>query len=180
MDSAMRERLHFLLLNIGLFIPMGWGAPSGELLLTRHSVQIVPDVSGEVIDVPIQPNVPIKANDVLFRIDPAPFKAQVDALDAQLKFAELRREQFTTLQRGDAGLHPCDVRGAPCIVLIPGVISARTSVHGTSTAHRAPRTSHCLHSIVNHCTSTRRLATESVPAGSSQPRPTTSMRLGST
>ncbi|HEX2842885.1 HlyD family secretion protein [Hyphomicrobium sp.] len=95
--------LVFVLLNIGLFIPMGWGAPSGPLLLTRHSVQIVPDVAGEVIDVPIQPNVAIKANDVLFRIDPAPFKAQVDALDAQLKFAELRREQFTTLQRGDAG-----------------------------------------------------------------------------
>ncbi len=95
--------LVFLLLNIGLFIPMGWGAPSGPLLLTRHSVQIVPDVAGEVIDVPIEPNVPIKANDVLFRIDPTPFKAQVDALDAQLKFAELRREQFTTLQRGDAG-----------------------------------------------------------------------------
>ena len=95
--------LVFLLLNIGLFIPMGWGAPSGPLLLTRHSVQIVPDVAGEVIDVPVQPNVPIKANDVLFRIDPTPFKAQVDALEAQLKFAQLRREQFTTLQRGDAG-----------------------------------------------------------------------------
>jgi multidrug resistance efflux pump len=95
--------LVFLLLNIGLFIPMGWGAPSGPLLLTRHSVQIVPDVSGEVVDVAVEPNVPIKANDVLFRIDPTPFKAQVDALDAQLKFAELRREQFTTLQRGDAG-----------------------------------------------------------------------------
>ncbi len=95
--------LVFLLLNIGLFIPMGWGAPSGPLLLTRHSVQIVPDVAGQVIDVPIEPNVPIKENDVLFRIDPTPFKAQVDALDAQLKFAELRREQFTTLQRGDAG-----------------------------------------------------------------------------
>lgn len=95
--------LVLVLLNIGLFIPMGWGAPSGPLLLTRHSVQIVPDVAGQVIDVPIEPNVPVKENDVLFRIDPTPFKAQVDALDAQLKFAELRREQFTTLQRGDAG-----------------------------------------------------------------------------
>jgi multidrug efflux pump subunit AcrA (membrane-fusion protein) len=57
-------------LTVGLFIPMGWGAPSGPLLVGRHSVQIVPDVSGEVLDVPVQPNVPLKADDVLFRIDP--------------------------------------------------------------------------------------------------------------
>jgi multidrug resistance efflux pump len=95
--------LVLVLLNIGLFIPMGWGAPSGPALVTRHSVQIVPDVAGEVIDVPVQPNVPLKANDVLFRIDPAPFQAQVDALDAQLKFSQLRLGQMTQLQRGDAG-----------------------------------------------------------------------------
>ena len=92
-----------LILNIGLFIPMGWGAPSGPLLVARHSVEIVPDVSGEVIDVPVTPNAPLKAGDVLFRIDPAPFQSQVDALQAQLSFSDLRREQMTTLQRGDAG-----------------------------------------------------------------------------
>ena len=36
-----------------------------------------------------------------------------------------------------------------------------------------------LHSTVNHCTSTRRFRSELGPAGSSQPRPTMSMRLGS-
>jgi RND family efflux transporter MFP subunit len=92
-----------LILNIGLFIPMGWGAPSGPLLVVRQSVQIVPDVAGEVIDVPVAPNTPLKAGDVLFRIDPVPFQSQVDALQAQLSFSELRHEQFTTLQRGDAG-----------------------------------------------------------------------------
>jgi RND family efflux transporter MFP subunit len=92
-----------LILNIGLFIPMGWGAPSGPVLVVRQSVQIVPDVAGEVIDVPVTANTPLKAGDVLFRIDPVPFQSQVDALQAQLGFAELRREQFTTLQRGDAG-----------------------------------------------------------------------------
>lgn len=92
-----------LILNIALFIPMGWGAPSGPLLVARHSVQIVPDVAGEVVDVPVQANRPIKAGDVLFRIDDTPFKAQVDALAAQLKFAELRREQMGQLQQRDAG-----------------------------------------------------------------------------
>lgn len=95
--------LVFVLLNIGLFIPMGWGAPSGPVLVVRNSVQIVPSVAGEVVEVPVTPNMPVKANDVLFRIDPTLYEAQVNALEAQLKFADLRREQFTQLQRGDAG-----------------------------------------------------------------------------
>lgn len=95
--------LVLLLLLVGLFIPMGWGAPSGPVVVGRHSVQVVPDVSGEVIEVPVTPNTPIKANDVLFRIDPVPFQAAVDALEAQLKFAELRFSQMTQLQRTDAG-----------------------------------------------------------------------------
>jgi hypothetical protein len=37
-----------LLLNLGLFIPMGWGAPQGPVLVVRNSVAIVPSVAGEV------------------------------------------------------------------------------------------------------------------------------------
>lgn len=92
-----------LLLLIGLFIPMGWGAPQGPTIVLRQSVQIVPNVAGQVIDVPVEPNKPIKANDVLFKIDPAPFEAQVNALDAQLKFQELRLSQMTQLLRADSG-----------------------------------------------------------------------------
>jgi multidrug resistance efflux pump len=90
-------------LLIGLFIPMGWGAPSGPALVLRNSVQIIPSVSGEVIDVPVQANVPVKAGDVLFRIDPTTYDSQVRAVQAQLKFAELRLAQFSELQRRDAG-----------------------------------------------------------------------------
>lgn len=92
----------FLLL-VGLFIPMGWGAPTGTALVIRQSVAIVPDVAGEVIDVPVTPNAPIRAGDVLFKIDPAPFQAQVDALDAQLKFEQLRLSQMTQLQQSNTG-----------------------------------------------------------------------------
>jgi multidrug resistance efflux pump len=92
-----------LLLNILLFIPMGWGAPQGPVLVVRNSVAIVPDVAGEVIDVPVSANVPLKAGDVLFRIDPTPFQSQVDALEAQLKFQDLRLSQMTQLQQRDAG-----------------------------------------------------------------------------
>jgi hypothetical protein len=45
-----------LLLSFGLFIPMGWGAPQGVALVVRNSVSIVPNVAGEVIDVPVEGN----------------------------------------------------------------------------------------------------------------------------
>jgi RND family efflux transporter MFP subunit len=92
-----------LLLNIGLFIPMGWGAPSGPALVMRNSVQIVPNVAGEVIDVPVTANTPLKAEDILFRIDPAPFEAQVNAIAAQLDLAKTRLGEATTLAEKQAG-----------------------------------------------------------------------------
>src|SRR5262245_26182796 len=92
-----------LLLMFGLFIPMGWGAPQGPALVVRSSVAIVPDVAGEVTEVPVTANQPLKAGDVLFKIDPTPYKSQVDALEAQLKFEELRLSQMTQLQQSDTG-----------------------------------------------------------------------------
>ncbi|MEI3855478.1 MULTISPECIES: HlyD family secretion protein [Ensifer] len=92
----------FLLLLVGLFIPMNWGAPQGKALVVRNSVAIVPDVAGEVLDVPVAANSPLKAGDVLFRIDPVPYKAKVDALQAQLSLQELRLSQMTKLQSRDA------------------------------------------------------------------------------
>jgi RND family efflux transporter MFP subunit len=92
-----------LLLAIGLFIPMNWGAPQGAVLVVRNSVAIVPDVAGEVVDVPVVANAPLKAGDVLFKIDPVPYQSQVDALDAQYKLEQLRLSQMTQLQQTAAG-----------------------------------------------------------------------------
>ncbi len=95
--------LVLLLLLVGLFIPMGWGAPQGDVGVVRNSVQIVPEVSGEVTEVAVQANMPLKAGDVLFRIDPTPYQATVDALAAQLRFQELRLSQMAQLQQRDSG-----------------------------------------------------------------------------
>src|SRR6185503_17476752 len=86
-----------------LCIPMGWGAPQGAALVVRNSVQIVPNVAGEVTEVPVEPNKALKAGDVLFKIDPVPYQAQVDAVGAQLKFEQLRLSQMTQLQLSDSG-----------------------------------------------------------------------------
>lgn len=92
-----------VLVLFGLLVPMGWGAPQGSALVIRHSVAIVPDVAGEVIDVPVAANVPLKAGDVLFRIDPAPYDAQVKAIQAQSTLADQRLAQMTQLFERSAG-----------------------------------------------------------------------------
>src|SRR5215471_8926328 len=67
-----------LLLNIG--------APSShDVRVINYSVQIVPRVTGRVIEVPVEPNRPIKKGDVLFKIDPVPFKLKVDAARANVE-----------------------------------------------------------------------------------------------
>jgi RND family efflux transporter MFP subunit len=92
-----------LILNLGLFIPMGWGAPQGPAIVVRNSVQIVSNVAGEVAEVPAQANKPLKAGDVLFAIDPTPYRATVEALQAQLTFSELRLSEYTQLLQRDSG-----------------------------------------------------------------------------
>jgi multidrug resistance efflux pump len=60
-------------------------------------VQIVPQVRGTVIEVPVEANQPLKKGDVLFRIDPQPYQIEVDRLRASLagknsKFAQLAEQ----------------------------------------------------------------------------------------
>ena len=92
-----------LLTLFGLLIPMGWGAPQGSAIVVRNAVSIVPDVAGEVTDVPVVANTPLKAGDVLFKIDPTPYAAQVKSIEAQLKLSKTRLGQMTQLFERDSG-----------------------------------------------------------------------------
>lgn len=60
-------------------------------------VQIVPNVRGTVIEVPIEANKQVKKGEVLFKIDPQPYQIEVDRLRALLaskntKFAQLSEQ----------------------------------------------------------------------------------------
>ncbi|MGF6770658.1 multidrug resistance efflux pump [Paraburkholderia sp. GAS199] len=64
-------------------------APSSEdVRVIRYVVQVVPQVRGRVIEVPVTGNTPVHKGDVLFKIDPTPFALQVKALEAQLVNAQ--------------------------------------------------------------------------------------------
>jgi len=43
-------------------------------------------VAGEVTEVPITANTPLKSGDVLFKIDPTPYDAQVKAIEAHSNY----------------------------------------------------------------------------------------------
>lgn len=85
------------------FVPMDFGAPSGPVLVLKNSVQISPNVAGPVVEVPVQSGRMVEENEVLFKIDPVPYQADVDALEAQLNLARLRLEQTTYLAEKEAG-----------------------------------------------------------------------------
>ncbi len=73
----------------GLLVAMNLYQPySKDLRIYRYVIQIVPRVTGRVIDVPVQRDVPVKKGDVLFKIDPRPFEYRVEKLKAALAEAE--------------------------------------------------------------------------------------------
>jgi multidrug resistance efflux pump len=60
--------------------------------VTGRVVEVTPNVTGQIIAIPVKPNVPVKANEVLFQIDPAPFQFKVTQLQASLAAAQQQAE----------------------------------------------------------------------------------------
>ena len=92
-----------VLLFVVLFIPMQWGAPAGSARILTYTVQIIPNVAGPVLEVPVEANRPIKKGDVLFTIDPTTYEAALEATQAQLDFQEVRLQQYEKLASTSAG-----------------------------------------------------------------------------
>jgi multidrug resistance efflux pump len=44
--------------------------PSGRVTVTGRVVEVTPNVTGQIVAIPVKPNVPVKSNVVLFQIDP--------------------------------------------------------------------------------------------------------------
>src|SRR5688572_9865084 len=63
-------------------------APSAlDVQVVKYVVQVIPRVTGRVIEVPVEPNRLVRKGDVLFRIDPRPFQYEVDRMEAMLASA---------------------------------------------------------------------------------------------
>jgi len=108
-----------------LILFMNIVAPSShDVRAMNYVIPIVPRVTGQVTEVPIEPNRPIKKGDVLFKMDQVPFEAAAKAAEATLRglkdqlnnaaakkaaltpridLAKKRVEQFTQLAATGAG-----------------------------------------------------------------------------
>ena len=73
-----------LLISMNLFQPY-----SKDVRVYQKVIQIVPRVTGRVVEVPLEANVAVKQGDVLFRIDPEPFQYEVDRLTADLRLKKI-------------------------------------------------------------------------------------------
>jgi len=84
--------LWVVLLLVVLFLPMQWGAPTGAVTVYQTVVEIVPNVSGEVVEIPVEGLEALKQGDVLFRIDPRPFEYALAGAQAGLAEAQANRK----------------------------------------------------------------------------------------
>jgi len=73
---------------------------SSDVRAQNYVIPIVPRVTGQVTEVPIEPNRPIKKGDVLFKMDAVPFQAAVKAAEATLAQNKTKLVTAEATERG--------------------------------------------------------------------------------
>lgn len=72
---------------------------SSDVRAINYVVQVVPRVTGRVIEVPVEANRPLRKGEVLFRIDPVPYQQQLAALEAKLPEMSAKVDSADAYQR---------------------------------------------------------------------------------
>jgi multidrug resistance efflux pump len=84
-----------------LILALNVVAPSSnDIRVVKYVVQVVPQVRGRVLEVPVQPNRPVKKGELLFRIDPTPYEIELSAAKAKLAADESRLAQASAALAG--------------------------------------------------------------------------------
>jgi len=88
----------------GLILVMNYNHPYSEISRQYFiTTPIVPNVNGQVIEVPVKGNQMLEKGDVLFRLDPVPFQNTVNSLKARVQGAKLEFERSEKLYKAKAG-----------------------------------------------------------------------------
>lgn len=81
---------------------------SSDVRVVNYVLQVVPRVSGQVLEVPVEGNVLVKKGDILLKLDPTPFQFKVRQLEAQLSDARgtnrTRQAELHSAQQNTAAL----------------------------------------------------------------------------
>ena len=91
-----------LLAAVGLYFWLTSGATvsTDNAAVKQDIVSVSAQVNGPVIDVAIRNGVQVKRGDLLFRIDPAPYRVALEQAEAQLAAARLQTSQLRTQAAG--------------------------------------------------------------------------------
>src|SRR5262245_53495052 len=85
-----------LILLLNIFAPS-----SADVRVFKYTIPIVSQVKGRVIEVPVEEgNRLVKKGDVLFKIDPEPYRLAVNQLEAQLASAGASQKELLESQKG--------------------------------------------------------------------------------
>jgi len=88
----------------GLILLMNYNHPYSEISRQYFvTTPIVPNVNGQVIEVPVKGNEMLEKGDVLFRLDPVPFQNTINSLKARVEGAKLEFERTEKLYKAKAG-----------------------------------------------------------------------------
>lgn len=66
---------------------------SSDVRVIKYVVQVIPQVRGRVLEVPVEPNRLVQKGELLFRIDPAQYQIELDAAKAKLAADEAKLAQ---------------------------------------------------------------------------------------
>lgn len=86
--------------GIYLWIASGGSESTDNAQVKTDIVSVTAQVTGPVIEVGVQNGDRVKRGDVLFRIDPAPFKVALEQAEAQLAAAKLQTTELRTQAAG--------------------------------------------------------------------------------
>lgn len=100
--SPLRIALMLIVPLIVIAVGAYWYITSGRYVSTDNAyvqqniVEISPDVGGRIVTVMVQENQHVEAGDILFRIDPDPYRIAVEQADADISDAQLALSQAET------------------------------------------------------------------------------------
>lgn len=102
--SVPTAALGGILLIGTLIVVMNYNHPYSETSRDYFvTTPVIPTVKGRVIEVPVSKNTLIKKGEVLFKLDPAPYQYQADALQARLDAAVIDQDRAKELMRRGVG-----------------------------------------------------------------------------
>jgi len=114
-----------LIAAVGLYfwLMSGHSVTTDNAAVKQDIVSVSSQVNGPIVDVAVKNGVTVKRGEILFRIDPAPFRVALEQAEAQLAAARLQTTQLRTQAAGTGA----DITGAQANLSIKRNSLARQS-----------------------------------------------------